>query len=118
MKKYFSVLLCCIFVCCSVSFVSATAPAIRSDDSLILSSVNVSNERITANDTNGFKSVMLSLIGDYETTITDYTYQNTQGYTQHSITVERDWSWIMSCALFTVVVFCTFLSIAKIMQRF
>lgn len=83
-----------------------------------LRSVNVSNERISASDTNGFKSVMLSLIGDYETTITDYVYQNQQGYTQHSITVEQDWSWIMSCVLFTVVVFCTFLSVAKILSRF
>lgn len=88
-----------------------------SDNSLTLKSVNVSNERITANDTNGLKSIMLDLIGDYETVVTDYVYQNTSGYTTHSITIERDWSWILSCCLFIVVVYCTFRAVGGILWK-
>lgn len=80
-----------------------------SDNQVRLKSVSVSNERITASDATGFKAVMLSLIGDYETTVTDYTYQSgTSGYYSHSINVERDWSWILSCSGFFLVVFCVF----------
>lgn len=78
------------------------------DEPVQLRSVNVSNETISANDTNGFKSVVLGIIGDYTTIVTDYTYSNTQGYTQHSIDVTPDWSWIVCCALFAIVVFCFF----------
>ncbi len=117
MKKL-SILVLFICIFSSQVFAYASDSAIQANDSMTLRSVNISNERITADETNGLKSIMLSLIGDYETTITDYTYQSQSGYTQHSITVERDWSWIMSCALFTIVIFCTFLSIAKILQRF
>lgn len=73
-----------------------------------LMSVNISNERISASDANGFKAVVLDLIGDYETIITDYTYQNQVGNVQHSIDVTPDWSWISSIALFAIVVYCAF----------
>lgn len=75
---------------------------------LSLRSVNVSNETISASDANGFKAVVLDLLGDYTTVITDYTYQNTQGYTQHSIDVTPDWTWISSAGIFIIVVFCSF----------
>lgn len=77
-------------------------------DAPVLKSVNVSNERISASDANGFKAVILGLIGDYDTIITDYTYQNQQGYTQHSIDVTPDWAWIGSGLIFLVCVFCFF----------
>ena len=87
-------------------------------DDLVLRSVNVSNERITANDANGFKAIMLSLIGDYETVITDYTYQSgSSGYYSHSISIERDWSWIWSCIMFIVCIYCTFRAVGGILCR-
>ena len=78
-----------------------------SDNQVKLKSVSVSNERITSEDATGFKAVILGLIGDYETTVTDYTYQSgTSGYYSHSINVERDWSWILSCCGFFLMVYC------------
>lgn len=88
-----------------------------SDNSLTLKSVNVSNQTVTANDSNGLKALMLELIGDYETVVTDYTYQSSNGYTTHSITIERDWSWIMTCGLFIVVLYCTFRAVGGILCR-
>lgn len=74
--------------------------------------------RVSASDTSGFKSVMLSLIGDYETVITDYTYQSgSSGYYSHSISIERDWSWICSACIFALVVFCTFRIIGGLLCR-
>lgn len=91
--------------------------AYAADDDLILRSVNVSNEKVTASDANGFKAVMLSLIGDYETVITDYTYQSgTSGYYSHSISIERDWSWIWSCVCFIVVIYCFFRMIGGLVK--
>lgn len=81
-----------------------------------LQDATVSIKKVSASDTSGLKSIMLSLLGDYETVITDYTYNN-GSYTSHSISIERDWSWIMSAALFIVVVFCTFISVSTILSR-
>lgn len=84
-----------------------------------LVSVEVSNLRISANDTTGFKSVMLTILGDYEPTVTDYTYQqNNYQYLSHSINIERDWSWICSCGVFALLIYCTFRSIGGILARF
>lgn len=77
-------------------------------EGLQLMSTNVSTERISAGDSNGFKAVLLGLLGDYETVITDYTYSNTQGYIQHSIDVTPDYSWCCSCGVFALVIFCFF----------
>ena len=101
----------------SVSDVVDILDAARSDG-MELKSVNVSNERVSASDSSGFKAVMLTVLGDYETVVTDYVYQNQSGYTTHSITIERDWSWIMSASMLIVVTFCTFLSVSSILKRF
>lgn len=88
------------------------------DNQVQLKSVSVSNEKITAEDTTGFKAIMLSLIGDYETTVTDYTYQSgTSGYYSHSINVERDWSWILSCCGFFLVVYCVLRTIGGLICK-
>lgn len=74
-----------------------------------LVSVEKSLMRVSASDATGFKAVMLSLLGDYETVVTDYTYQSgSSGYYSHSINIERDWSWICSACIFGLVIFCVF----------
>lgn len=75
-------------------------------------------QRVRPQDANGFKAVMLSLLGDYETVITDYTYQSgSSGYYSHSIQIERDWSWICSSAVFALVIFCVFRCIGTLLKR-
>lgn len=76
------------------------------DNNYQLFSTTVSTERISASDANGFKAVLLGLLGDYESVITDYEYRNATGNIQHSIDVSPDFSWIGSCALFGVVIYC------------
>ena len=83
-----------------------------------LVSAETKSQRITAADATGLKAVMLSLIGDYETTVTDYTYQSgSSGYYTHSINIERDWSWICSCGIFAIVLYCTFKAIGGFLWR-
>lgn len=83
-----------------------------------LISVTTQQQRITAADTTGLKAVMLTLLGDYETTVTDYEYRTgSSQYTSHSISIERDWSWICSCGVFGILLWCTFRSIGGILCR-
>ena len=72
---------------------------------------------VTPSDSNGLKAIVLSLIGDYETVITDYTYQSSNGYYSHSIQIERDWSWIVSACIFALVIFCTIRGIVALACR-
>lgn len=80
-------------------------------------SIDQTREIVSASDTNGFKSVLLDIIGDYETVTTDYTYQSSNGYYSHSITTERDWAWICSAALLGAVVWCVFRGVVAILCR-
>lgn len=64
--------------------------------------------RLSANDTSGLHAVLLSLIGDYNPIVKDYTYTSGNGYINHSIEITPDWSWIMTAGLFIVVIFSVF----------
>lgn len=71
--------------------------------------VTTSLYRISASGTNGLKSLVLGLIGDYESIVTDYTYyNNNSSYQSHSITVTPDWPWIVSASFFALVLYCIF----------
>lgn len=65
--------------------------------------------RVTASDTNGFKAVILGLFGDYEMITKEYTYQNvSSGYSSKQVTTESDYPWMISAAIFTIVLYCLF----------
>lgn len=64
--------------------------------------------RVSSGETSGLHSIFLSLIGDYNPIVKDYTYTSPSGYTQHAIEILPDWSWLASALLFIVVLYCTF----------
>lgn len=114
------VLVCLIF---SMSFVfcfaTDSAISLPSDAQLlperqVLLSVDVSKRSVKASQVSGFKSVLLGLFGDYDTIVTDYTYQSSSGYTTHSIDVSPDYVWICSAAIFALVLFCVFRIVGKL----
>lgn len=83
-----------------------------------LVSYEQSVQKVSASDTSGLKALLLSIIGDYETVITDYEYRTGNNtYTSHSINIERDWAWICSCGVFALLLYCTFRSIGGILCR-
>lgn len=80
-----------------------------SDDDMILQSVDVySVSPITSDGTTGLKSVILGLIGSYDTIVTDYTYNSNNGYVQHTIQVQPDYVWMGSFLLLCLILYCLF----------
>lgn len=80
-----------------------------SDDDMILQSVDVySVSPITSDSTTGLKSVVLGLIGNYDTIVTDYTYTTNNGYVQHTIEVQPDYVWMGSFLLLCLILYCLF----------
>lgn len=80
------------------------------DESLNIISVDVirSSSPVTPNDVNGLKKILLQLIGDYEMVTAEYTYTSTNGYTSKQVTTEPDYAWMITAALFIIVLFCVF----------
>lgn len=107
MRKFLCLVTCFIILLLPCLAFADSPSAIQAND-ITLQSVDRSLLRISANDTTGFKSVMLSLLGDYEADVTDYTYTSSNGYTSHSIEVTPDYAWLGSCAVFIIVIFCCF----------
>lgn len=96
---------------------SEIEPVISLEPELI--SVTQSVQRVSASDTTGLKSVLLSILGDYESVVTDYEYRNNNNtYYSHSISIERDWAWLCSCGIFAILLYCTFRTIGGIAARF
>lgn len=121
MFRRLSCLLLAFVFCCSVAFAAGEVVDVPIDDypangyvvlSDIPEAVEVVDVSATAytvrpSDTNGLTSVVLGLIGDYNPIVTDYTYRNNNSsYETHSITVTPDWPWIISAAIFSLVLFC------------
>lgn len=75
----------------------------QGDETTVLKSVEVTRQRVSAEDATGLKASVLSLIGDYETVVTDYTYQN-GSYVSHTIDVQPDLAWCASALLFLAVI--------------
>lgn len=76
--------------------------------------------RVSSSDTSGLHSVVLSLIGDYNpiATTTEYRYPSGTGYqTRYQVDVTPDWSWIMTCVLFIVVVWSLFRFLGGLVSR-
>lgn len=66
-------------------------------------------QKVSANDATGFKAVLLTVLGDYETVVTDYEYRNNNNtYMSHSIAIEQDYAWICSAGMLAIITYCTF----------
>lgn len=80
---------------------------VYSDNNLVLTSFETSIQTISSSDTTGFKSVVLELIGPYEMLTKEYTYTNpSSNYQSKQVTTEPDYSWMISAAIFIVVIYC------------
>lgn len=65
-------------------------------------------EPITPSNTTGFKKVLISVIGNYESIVTDYRYQNTNGTWQYLREVQPDYVWLSSAGIFALLLWCVF----------
>ena len=116
-KNVLVIILCLCFCLCPI-LAFADGDNNGSDTIEVGSEVEVL--RISANQTSGLHAIILTLIGDYNpiAVTTAYQYPSGTGYTtRYQVDVEPDWSWIMTCALFIVVVWCTFKFIGGIFSK-
>lgn len=65
-------------------------------------------EPITPAGTSGLKSVLLSVLGNYESIVTDYRYQNASGNWQYLREIQPDYVWICSAGIFALLLWCVF----------
>lgn len=63
---------------------------------------------ITPNNSNGLKSILLGIIGDYSAITVEYRYTNSNGSYNYLREVQPDYVWMGSVLLFIVLVWCTF----------
>lgn len=59
-------------------------------------------------ESNGLKKLFLQLIGDYDMVTAEYTYTSTNGYTSKQVTTEPDYAWMITAALFIMVLWSLF----------
>lgn len=85
---------------------------ISNDTGLMLFSDGVEvyaiNDPVTSSDANGFKAVILDVLGDYDAIVVEYAYENTNGYTSYVREIQPDYPWLIGAAVFAIVLYCTF----------
>ncbi len=72
---------------------------------------------VTPSNSNGFKSVCIALFGNYDPVIVEYNYTNSNGYTSTLREVEPDYAWMISVAVFGIVIFCVFRFVGGLFKR-
>ena len=112
----------CFVLVCSLFTVTFADDSGDSDDVVTSQeTVEVTQLRVSPSDTSGLHAIILSLLGDYNPISTDYTYTTTSynGTTQtnHVVEIAPDWSWIMTCALFIIVIYSVFRLIGGIFSN-
>lgn len=64
---------------------------------------------ITPEDSDGLKSIILSILGDYDPVVVEYRYQNSnQTSYQYLREVMPDYPWCASFLIFALMIYCTF----------
>lgn len=71
-------------------------------------SIVTSTNPVTPQNANGLKKVILTLIGNYDMVTSEYTYTSNNGYQTKQVTTEPDYAWMISAAIFLIVIFCIF----------
>ena len=76
----------------------------------IITDINIlsSVAPVTPSDTNGFKAVLLGLLGNYDPVIVEYQYQSSSGHNNYLREVQPDYVWLCSFALLALMIFCIF----------
>lgn len=113
-KKYGSILLVLLLICIPC-FAFADSDSDDTNQAMSDQTPVIQTEpivlRVTANDTTGLHSIILSLIGDYNpiATVTTYQYPSGNAYqNRQQVDVTPDWSWIATCGIFAICVYSVF----------
>lgn len=85
-------------------------PVVGSIDPSDIVSVEVvrNSNPVGPDEATGLKKLLLQLIGDYDMVTAEYTYTSTSGYTNKQVTTEPDYAWMITAALFIMVLWSLF----------
>lgn len=61
---------------------------------------------VTASSTTGLKSVLLSILGDYEAIFAEFRYTSGSNYS-YTREIQPDYVWLSSAAVFAILLYCT-----------
>lgn len=114
--KYVAALVLSFALCCPFCFATGSdldtlgavdigVPELVDDVGVITYSVL---SPVTPSNTNGLVSVVLSLIGDYNPIVAEHRYQNINGTYSYVREIQPDYPWLVSVALFALVLYCVF----------
>lgn len=63
---------------------------------------------VTPSDSSGLKAILLSLFGNYDPVVIEYTYTNSQGYVSYVREIEPDYAWMITAGIFAIVLYSFF----------
>lgn len=72
---------------------------------------------VTPSDSSGLKAILLSLFGNYDPVVIEYAYTNTNGYVSYVREIEPDYAWMISAAIFAIVLYCFFRLLGGLMKK-
>lgn len=83
--------------------------AVPADDMQYVGTQLLSLSPVTPSNTSGFKSVLLGLLGDYDTIVTVHQYQSeSSSYRSYVTDVQPDYVWLTGAALLLLLIYCLF----------
>lgn len=83
-------------------------PDLGLDDSVITNISVYSVSPITPDDSSGLKAILLDILGDYDSIVVEYEYQNSNGYYNYLREIQPDYVWLCSAAIFLVIIYSVF----------
>lgn len=87
----------------------AESSVVPADDMQYVGSQLMSLSPVTPSNTSGFKSVLLGLLGNYDTIVTVHQYQSeSSSYRSYVTDVQPDFVWLTGAALLLLLIYCLF----------
>lgn len=100
------------------TIIEVTEPApVETQEHIVSVDVVRSVSPVTPQNANGLKKILLQTIGNYEMVTCEYTYTSSSGYTSKQVTTECDYAWIISAALFIIVLWSLFRFVGGLMTN-
>ena len=85
------------------------AESVALDDSIVDSDIALTSlPPVTPSDSNGFKAVLLSLVGNYDPVVVEHSYTTNNGYVNKTVEISPDYAWLASAAIVLVLCYCIF----------
>lgn len=63
---------------------------------------------VTPSNSNGLKSALISLVGNYDPIVEEYSYTNSNGYISYVREITPDYPWLISAGLIAICIYCLF----------